>query len=117
MKLTHIAADFAGVDRALLDDPQRLLEVMTDSVGQAGLTPVATCAHKFTPLGVSAVVILAESHISIHTWPEEGFAAVDLLSCGSESAAREAIELLRVRLGATQTDLEAIRRGALLSSV
>ena len=112
LSLSHITADFEGVAPELLDDGDGMLLMLTESVREAGLTPVASCMHKFSPTGVSGVVILAESHISIHTWPEQGFAAVDLLSCGSRSAALDAIEYLRQRLTPSSVRVETLPRGA-----
>jgi S-adenosylmethionine decarboxylase proenzyme len=112
LSLSHITADFEGVAPELLDDGDGMLLMLTESVREAGLTPVASCMHKFSPMGVSGVVILAESHISIHTWPEQGFAAVDLLSCGSRSAALDAIEYLRQRLMPSSVRVETLPRGA-----
>ncbi len=112
LSLSHITADFEGVAPELLDDGDGMLLMLTESVREAGLTPVASCMHKFSPTGVSGVVILAESHISIHTWPEQGFAAVDLLSCGSRPAALDAIEYLRQRLMPSSVRVETLPRGA-----
>ncbi len=111
LRLSHITADFEGVSADLLDDAEGILLALTESVRQAGLTPVANCIHKFDPLGVSGVVILAESHISIHTWPEQGFAAVDILSCGSAPAALAAIEYLQRRLMPRSLRVETLPRG------
>lgn len=112
LNLSHITADFEGVAPDLLDDADGMMLMLTESVRQAGLTPVASCMHKFSPSGLSGVVILAESHISVHTWPEQGFAAVDLLSCGSMSAALDAIEYLRQRLMPSEVRIETLPRGA-----
>lgn len=112
LNLSHVTADFEGVAPEMLDDADGMILMLTESVRQAGLTPVATCMHKFSPSGLSGVVILAESHISVHTWPEQGFAAIDLLSCGSRSAALEAIEYLRQRLMPSEVRIETLPRGA-----
>lgn len=115
--LVHVIADFAGVSRALLDDPDQLLVILSDGARYAGLVPINSFAHKFHPWGVSAILIIAESHISIHTWPEEGFAAVDVLSCKSKESALGTLEYIRLRLMPSKVRVEIITRSSALDHV
>ncbi len=79
---THIIADFWGVDR--IDDLAYMESVLRRSVEAAGATLLHIHLHHFTPGGgISGVAVLAESHISVHTWPERGFAAFDIFMCGN----------------------------------
>lgn len=78
----HLLMEYQGCDRGLLDDPARLEELMTRAVAAAGATVVANVFHKFAPCGTSGVLVLQESHLSIHTWPEVGYAAMDFYTCG-----------------------------------
>ncbi|WP_048851158.1 adenosylmethionine decarboxylase [Tanticharoenia sakaeratensis] len=78
----HLLIDFW--DAINLDDPQRIDEVLCEAAVTAGATILHSHFHHFTPNGgVSGVIVLAESHISIHTWPEKNFAAVDVFMCGA----------------------------------
>ena len=67
--------------------------------------------HKFAPQGVSGVVLIAESHLSVHTWPEHAYAAVDLFTCGVTLDAEPAVALLQAALGAKTVSRQAIPRG------
>ncbi|MGH3729896.1 MAG: adenosylmethionine decarboxylase, partial [Micromonosporaceae bacterium] len=63
------------------------------------------------PQGVTAVVLLAESHMSIHTWPESGYAAVDVFTCGDQMRPERAVEQIRDHLGAATVTVQTVRRG------
>ena len=78
---THLIIDLYGAKR--LDDPAHIEEVLVRAAREAGATVLSADFHHFTPNGgVSGVVVLSESHISIHTWPERDFAALDVFMCG-----------------------------------
>lgn len=80
----------------LLNDLKKVQEIMVSASKEAKATIVETSFHKFSPFGISGVVVIAESHISIHTWPEYGYAAIDIFTCGDvlqpETAASHLIE-------------------------
>jgi len=79
---THLLIDFWNATR--LDDPDYIEKALRKAVLAAGATLLHIHLHHFTPNGgVSGVVVLAESHITLHTWPERGFAAFDVFMCGS----------------------------------
>jgi S-adenosylmethionine decarboxylase len=79
---THLLVDLWGASR--LDDPHHIDAALREAAEAAGATILHSHFHHFSPNGgVSGVVVLAESHVSIHTWPERGFAAVDLFMCGA----------------------------------
>ena len=79
---THLLVDLWGASR--LDDPDHIDAALREAALAAGATILHSHFHHFTPNGgVSGVVVLAESHISIHTWPERNFAAVDIFMCGA----------------------------------
>src|SRR6187551_3935636 len=78
-----------------LDDKDRIEQAMIDAVEAAGATLLHIHLHTFTPSGgVSGVAVLAESHISVHTWPERGYAAFDIFMCGSTDT-RKALSVLK----------------------
>lgn len=80
---THLMLELYGVDPALLDDVEVLKRALLAGAEAAGATVLGVLHHKFEPQGASAVVLVAESHLSIHTWPEHGYAAVDIFTCGT----------------------------------
>lgn len=78
----HLLMEYQGCDRAILNDPAQLKEWMFRAAHAAGATVVADVFHSFSPCGTSGVLVLQESHLSIHTWPENGYAAMDFYTCG-----------------------------------
>ena len=80
---THILAEYSGCDRALLDDPCAVEQLLVDAAAAAGATVVARQSHRVESGGVICVVVLQESHMSLHTWPYEGYAAADFFTCGT----------------------------------
>lgn len=78
----HLLMEYQGCDRALLNDPQRLQALMRRAAVAANATVVADVFHSFSPCGTSGVLVLQESHLSVHTWPEYGYAAMDFYTCG-----------------------------------
>jgi S-adenosylmethionine decarboxylase len=92
----HLLLDLSGVAPDTLRDSAGIERLLHAAAVLAGATPLGTQFHHFgAGAGVTGVVILQESHISIHTWPEHGFAAVDIFMCGDarpEDAARHIVE-------------------------
>ena len=106
---THLLVDLWGAQN--LDDPALIDTALRNAAIQAGATILHSHFHHFTPNGgVSGVVVLAESHISIHTWPERQFAAIDLFMCG-ECDPHDAIPVLRAAFRPERLDLDEQRRG------
>lgn len=95
-------ADLMGCDHHIIDDVERIAADMLHAAKIAGTTIIDSRFHKFSPQGVSGVIVIAESHIAIHTWPEQGYVALDLFSCGDKMLAEEAIGWLAGRFGATR---------------
>ena len=90
---THLIIDLLGAER--LDDLEHIERTLRDCVDAAGATLLHIHLHHFTPNGgVSGVAVLAESHISVHSWPERGYAAFDVFMCGAAEPERT-IEVLR----------------------
>ena len=79
----HILSEFYDCDNEILNDPERIELYMKRAAIECGATIVNSVFHSFNPHGVSAVVVIAESHLAIHTWPEYGYAAVDVFTCGN----------------------------------
>ena len=109
---THLLLDLAGAPFATLDDPEVVRAALVDTVAAMGARVLGVHLHRLLPQGISGVVVISESHLTIHTWPERGEAAVDLFTCGDAARARAAVAALVERLGATMSDLREISRGA-----
>lgn len=78
----HILVEFNGCSPEVLDDVTVIEASMVEAARKAGATVIQSTFHHFSPFGVSGVVVIQESHLAIHTWPEYGYAAVDLFTCG-----------------------------------
>lgn len=78
----HFLADYHSCDSDVIDNEGEISKILLEAARISGATIIDSVFHTFSPQGVSGVIVIAESHISIHTWPEYGFAAVDLFSCG-----------------------------------
>ena len=99
---THYLVDIAAADPKFLDDEEFLRNLLESAARYAGATVLQTHSHKFDPQGVTAFCLLAESHISIHTWPEDGRCAVDMFTCG-DCDCHAGIELMAWGLGGVIT--------------
>lgn len=109
----QILAEYYGCDSNVLHDNTRIEKLMLDAARQAHMTIVESVFHHFNPHGVSGAVIIAESHITIHTWPEHNYAAVDLFTCGEEGDPQAAFSYLLEGLGANYHSVSEMKRGYL----
>jgi S-adenosylmethionine decarboxylase len=108
----HFLLDVAGAPFATLDDAVLVERALVDAVRAMGAKVLGIHIHRLSPQGVSGVVVISESHLTIHTWPERGEAAVDLFTCGDVARARTAVAALAQALGATRSIVEERVRGA-----
>jgi S-adenosylmethionine decarboxylase proenzyme len=106
----HLLAEYHGCNRAVLDDIRRIEALLRVAAKAAGATIVASVVHPFSPQGVSGVVVIEESHLSIHTWPEHAYAAVDFFTCG-QGLPEAAHEVLRAGLEAERAEVLVLDRG------
>lgn len=107
---THLIVDLWGADR--IDDLDYVEATLRECVAAAEATLLHLHLHHFTPNnGISGVAVLAESHISIHSWPESGYAALDIFTCGDAKPHR-AVEVLRRRFKPSHVVVEEVRRGS-----
>lgn len=107
----QIMAEFYDCPAERLTGPEFIERVMLDAAESCGATIVNSVFHHFNPYGVSGVVIIAESHLAIHTWPEYGYAAVDVFTCGTQVNPADAVEYLATALGAKSHSFSEINRG------
>lgn len=109
----HLLVEFHGCDRTILNDVELIRRYMLEAARLTGATILKDVFHAFSPHGVSGVVVIAESHLAIHTWPEYGYAAVDLFTCGSNVDPWKAFEFLSEKLKAKRYLPMEIKRGIL----
>jgi len=93
-----------------LDDEMRIQQAFRDCVTTCGATLLHIHTHKFSPQGVSGVAVLAESHISVHTWPEIGYGAFDVFMCG-DAQPWKAVDVLAQAFGTADVRVRELRRG------
>ncbi len=108
----HVLADFYGVDEVALSDGILLQTALREAATAAGASVIASHFHHFGPqMGVTGVLLLRESHISIHTWPETGLAVIDIFMCG-HAQPKHALTALQHSLRPTRVVQQSIKRGA-----
>ncbi|MCS7083942.1 MAG: adenosylmethionine decarboxylase [Aquificaceae bacterium] len=112
----HILADLHGVEPALIDRVQDIRHLLETAVKVASLTKISSHYHQFQPHGATGIVLLAESHLSIHTWPEHGLASVDVFTCGDPAKAYRAMEYIIQSLSPTRIDKQVFDRAFIPSS-
>ncbi|MBT4288905.1 MAG: adenosylmethionine decarboxylase [Deltaproteobacteria bacterium] len=108
---TQLIIEFSGCDKEILDDTEAIKSILLNAAVAAKATIVDHCFHKFSPVGVSGVVIIAESHITIHTWPEHGYCAIDIFTCGDLLNNNHALKVLKEGLNSQQEKVFRIERG------
>ena len=106
----HCILELYDCDHSKLDDEAFLRTTITTAAKRAGATLLNLITRRFDPQGVTGLALLAESHISIHTWPENGYAAVDVFTCGDHTMPESACEHLRTELGARKHALRSFLR-------
>ena len=110
----HVIAEFIDC-RHMPQDIPTMRRQMEQAAERIGCTIVQSVFHAFNPWGLSGVVVVAESHLAIHTWPEHNFACVDLFTCSEELHPRPGFEFLKEAFGAQELDYIELPRGAGLS--
>jgi S-adenosylmethionine decarboxylase proenzyme len=108
----HLLVELHDCNREVLDNTDMIRDIMLKAAIDCGAVVLGSQFHHFNPQGVSGVVVIAESHISIHTWPEYGYAAVDVFTCGTAVDPQVAAEVLIEKLEAKNHSLLEVQRGA-----
>ena len=109
----QIVVEYYGCSSDALNNVAFIKRSMRDAAIASGATIVQEAFHMFNPHGVSGVVVIAESHLAIHTWPEYGYAAVDLFTCGDDVDPDAAFLHLKEKLGAASFSAMELKRGIL----
>ncbi|OGO31531.1 MAG: S-adenosylmethionine decarboxylase proenzyme [Chloroflexi bacterium RBG_16_56_11] len=111
----HLLVELHECDRGLLNDLDYIRKSMLTAAMDCGAVILGDSFHRFSPQGVSGVVVIAESHLSVHTWPEFGYAAVDIFTCGTTVDPQKAATVLIDKLGSRNPSLTEIKRGILVT--
>jgi len=106
----HYLLNLYECDIEKLNDEKFIVEMFEQAVIKGKMTLLNLMTHKFDPQGITAVALLAESHISIHTWPEQGSCAVDVYTCGTSSLPLEASYYIIEALGSQDSRVTHVKR-------
>ena len=109
----HILVELYDCERGILNNHKLVEQIMVDAAKECGAHVVQSVFHKFNPHGVSGVVVIAESHLAIHTWPEYGYAAVDLFTCGEDVNPWIAHDYVALKFKAKSKTAMELNRGSL----
>jgi len=107
----HILLELRSCSPEALDDLPFIEGTMLHAAEETGATIIGKLFHQFSPQGVTGVVAIAESHLCIHTWPEYGYAAVDIFTCGENFDPVEAARLIIQAVGSQDPELTELERG------
>ena len=106
----HVIAEFLGVNPEKISRVEKTREILDRVIAKSGLHAISSSFHQFEPYGVSAVYLLSESHLSVHTWPEYEYVALDIFTCGDDEPALRAFELLVEEFKPKVVEKKIIRR-------
>ncbi len=106
----HFIVEASGCG-SIISQVDRLQEILVEAAKRANTQVWSVSFHRFPPDGVSGVVVISESHLSIHTWPEVGYMALDIYTCGEESKPQIAVDYVLEQIGAKHTHITEITRG------
>ena len=112
----HCIYELYGGNPNKLNDESFVKEAPTSAANHSGATLLSLTSHKFEPQGVTALALLSESHISIHTWPELGYAAIDAFTCGTHTDPEKACNYLKLSFESTGGVLKMFDRAIPLAA-
>lgn len=107
----HTTADFYGCRREVLNDMEQLQNLVSLAVNAANLKMLSFQSYQFAPEGITVLALLTDGHLGIHTYPEVGFAAVDIFTCDSHSLPEKALAAIKCTLVPEKTKNTLIKRG------
>ena len=106
---SQLFVDLYGCDSKILDDLEKVREIAYHAIQAIHADIVEECSHRFTPIGITYIAVITTSHFSIHTWPEFGYAAVDIFSC-DESVPDAVVAKLAEEFRAQETRMNQFER-------
>lgn len=105
----HLIAEFW--QGKIIEDSKKLENILVSAAKKGGNTPLEVIIHKFSPHGITGVILLAESHIALHSWPEIDYLAIDIFTCGNKAMPQKALEYLKKTFKPKKVKIEKIKRG------
>lgn len=97
----------------IIEDPRKLEKILIRAARKAKNTPLEINIHKFSPQGMTGVLLLAESHIAFHSWPEINYVGIDIFTCGNKAMPYKALEYLKKEFKPRKIIVKEIKRGIL----
>lgn len=110
----HLLLELFDCDEGILNCLEAVKGILVEAANRAHATIVKVTFHEFNPYGISGVVVIAESHLSIHTWPEYRYAAADIFTCGEGLEPEVAASYLFEQFGAKRASVVEVQRGMFL---
>lgn len=110
---THLLVELKDCNPTILKNLEEVRDALVSAAREARATIVDISFHEFNPFGISGMVVIAESHLSIHTWPEYSYAAVDIFTCGDTIKPEVAASYLIDRFESKSPSLVEMKRGLL----
>ena len=111
----HVLLELRNCNKELLDQLEFVRDTLLRAANETGATVIDHIFHQFKPQGVTGVVAIAESHLCIHTWPEYGYAAADIFTCGEGFNPKEAAQIIIEAFECSDSEVTEITRGLLSS--
>lgn len=108
----HLIAEFWG--GKVVESEKEIKDILFTAVKKSKNIPLEFISHKFKPQGITAVILLAESHIAIHSWPEKDYMAIDIFSCGKKALPFRALEHLKKKFRPKKVQFFEIKRGTII---
>lgn len=109
----HLLIEYHDCSWGALDNEELIRGTLVEAAERLHSTILSVRTHKFEPIGVTAVVMIAESHLTIHTWPEHGYAAVDIFTCSQTMSPSDVVGFIGARLCSRRIDYQEVMRGIL----
>lgn len=107
----HYIAEASGCNAGVTGSVEKVEQILVRAAEIAGVQVWSISFHRFNPNGVSGVVVISESHLSVHTWPEAGYAALDIFTCGDTAKPEKAVQYALRQFGATNVHITEVTRG------
>jgi len=107
----HLIAEFWS--GRIIENPKEIKKILIRAVKKAKNIPLEVAIHKFSPQGITGVVLLSESHIAIHSWPELNYTAIDIFTCGEKAYPYQALEYFKKQFKPKKVEIKEIKRGVL----
>ena len=110
---THLLIELRDCNPEILKSLEKVRKILVSAAKEAKATIINNSFHEFNPFGISGVVVIAESHLTVHTWPEYGYAAVDIFTCGDIIKPERAVSYLVKKFDCKNPSIVEMKRGIL----